>query len=475
MEADIGQLIAAVHTDSIVDELGIRPGDRLLAIDEQPVRDIFDYQTRQNSEQLLLSIRKPDGEVQLFDIEKDEDEDLGLDFMNSMLDECWNCQNHCVFCFIDQLPKGMRSSLYLKDDDLRLSFLTGNYVTLTNISPAELDRIIAYRFSPLNISVHATDPDVRRKMMRNCHAGDLMPDLKRIAASGILINTQIVLVPDFNDGDILQQTIEDLAELVPAIQSIAIVPVGITRYRQQNQLVPLRQVKKDEARQILTMVAKWQQNFLEKCGSRVLFAADEFYLCAGMPFPPAAEYEDYPQLENGVGMISLFMDELDQGLQIRTSALLEPRPLIDDIVPVRVILVTGTAAGPLLTTIAARLSQFYGLTIKTLVVLNRFFGETITVAGLLTGQDILAAFQDTRLQDTDMRTIVVIPGNQLRSETQTFLDDETVDNLANQTGMTVLTASPDAPGLLQLLDRLTSRENASLVNANRYKEGDVLS
>jgi putative radical SAM enzyme (TIGR03279 family) len=463
LETDIGHLIAAIQPDSIADELGIRPGDRLMAIDEQPVRDVFDYQTRQMAEQLLLTIHKADNEVVLLDIEKDEDEDLGLTFANPMLDDCRNCHNHCIFCFIDQLPEGLRSSLYLKDDDLRLSFLTGNYVTLTNTTPTELDRIIAYHLSPLNISVHATETDVRCKMMRNTLAGDLMPKLKLIAAAGIRINAQIVLVPDYNDGAVLDQTIHDLASLVPAIQSIAIVPVGITRYRQQNQLTPLRALTPTDARMILEKVAEWQKRLLDMCGSRVLFAADELYLCAGLPIPPASEYEDYPQLENGVGMLSLFMDDLERGISDRMTTL--PRDLAN--APARVLLVTGTAAGPALTDAAASLSKLYGLTIETMIVANWFFGETITVAGLLTGQDILAALMNIRQTGKDARTIVLIPENQLRSGTQIFLDDETIDNLAALTGMTVLTVAPDAPGLLQLLDRLTGRDCDLVTEENR--------
>lgn len=490
MEADIGQLIAAVQPESIADELGIQPGDRLLAIDEQPVRDVFDYQTRQSAEQLLVTIRKADGEVLIMDIEKDEDEDLGLDFANPMLDDCRNCHNRCVFCFIDQLPGGMRPSLYLKDDDLRLSFLSGNYVTLTNITPAELDRIIDYRFSPLNISVHATDPEVRRKMMRNRHAGNLMPDLQRIAAAGIRINAQIVLVPGFNDGTVLEQTITDLAGLLPAIQSIAVVPVGITRFRSQNNLVPLRPVGKTEALAVLGTIDAWQHRFQDLCDSRVLFAADEFYLNAGQPFPPASEYEEYPQLENGVGMCSLFLDDLDHGLRNRAPDQSAKRVQVlseqqGSPAPERVILITGTAAGPILSDAAVRISRAYGLTIEALPVVNRFFGETITVAGLLTGQDILAALMAYRpvIPDTGETgsaasaagTVVLIPENQLRSGTRLFLDNETIDSLAQQSGLTVLPIPPDAEALLQILDRLSGREEPPDRMDSHFKKGDVLS
>ena len=484
LEADIGQLIAAVKPESIAEELGIQPGDRLLAIDEQPVRDIFDYQTRQTKEQVLLTIRKADGEVLLLDIEKDEDEDLGLDFANPMLDDCRNCHNRCVFCFIDQLPEGMRPSMYLKDDDLRLSFLSGNYVTLTNITSEELDRIIDYRFSPLNISVHATDADVRRRMMRNRHAGDLMPAMRRIAAAGIRINAQIVLVPGYNDGAVLEQTVNDLAELMPAIQSIAVVPVGMTRYRSQNKLVPLQPVGPAEARAVLSTVHSWQQQFLARCGSRVLYAADEFYLIGGHEFPPAETYEGYPQLENGVGMWSLFQDELARGLQDRSQPGFQVRAATElqkGSLPERVVLVTGTAAGPLLQEAAAGLSACYGTSIEALIVANRFFGETITVAGLLTGQDIRDALIETQHHAWSHQnvsgisgTVILIPENQLRSGTRMFLDDETVESLKEQTGLTILTTAPDAGALLRQLDGLTGKEAVPMTPESPLTKGDVL-
>ncbi len=501
MEADLGQLIAAVQPESIADELGLSPGDRLLAIDDQPVRDVFDYRTRTATEELVLTVRKADGEMLLFEIEKDEDEDLGLDFANPMLDDCHNCHNRCVFCFIDQLPEGMRPSLYLKDDDLRLSFLTGNYVTLTNVTPAELERIIEYRFSPLNISVHATDPQVRRRLMRNRHAGELMPALQRIAAAGIRINAQIVLVPGFNDGEVLRQTLTDLASLAPALLSIAIVPVGITRYRVQRGLVSLRAVTPEEANAVLDLTAEWQARFQEAGCGRVLFAADEFYLKAGAAFPPAETYEDFPQLENGVGMIPLFRQELAAGLarlrrRRRTSAADKTAAAAAaktsdassgaDSLPARVILVTGTAAGPLLTETAALASAALGLTVESLPVVNRFFGETITVAGLLTGQDILAALRE-RLAgapavagshsghaDTDGAiapaagdTAVLIPECMLRAGTQVFLDDLTVEDLASQSGCLVQPVRPEAADLLQALAGLAGRPDLARAFGSR--------
>ncbi len=493
MTHEQGQLIAAVQAESIASELELRPGDRLLAIDNVPVSDIFDYRTRTSVEALVLTIRKSDGELLLLDIEKDEYEDLGLDFANPMLDDCRNCHNRCVFCFIDQLPAGMRSSLYLKDDDLRLSFLTGNYVTLTNISEAELDRIIEYRFSPLNISVHATDPTARRRLMRNRHAGELMPAMRRIASAGIRINAQIVLVPDYNDGAVLQQTLSDLSALLPQLQSIAIVPVGITRYREQNDLTELRAVSAAEAQALIELTAEWQQRFLQLTGSRTVYAADEFYLTAGTDLPLAAEYEDFPQLENGVGMISLFRQELSAGLNELKATMQEVEatnaqapaptaaglPAMTVTAPaVQVLLITGTAAGPLLSEAASRISTALDLNVEALPVVNRFFGETITVAGLLTGQDVLAALQErlnrcatseTAIESTKIATIILIPECMLRAGTDCFLDDLTIPDLALSTGCEIRTARPEASALIELLACLAGLPaNTSTKQGNIY-------
>ncbi|NLW10474.1 MAG: DUF512 domain-containing protein, partial [Clostridiaceae bacterium] len=291
MSAKKGQIISQVKTGSLAQELDILPGDRLISIDGQPVLDIFDYQVRQLNEELLLLIEKADGSKIEYELEKDEDEDLGLVFDNPLLDDCTSCHNRCIFCFIDQLPAGMRKTLYFKDDDMRMSFLHGNYVTLTNLDDQELDRLISYRFSPMNISVHATDPVVRMRMMRNKHAGELYPRLQKLAAAGIALNCQLVLVPGVNDGVVLEQTLTDLAALGDNILSIAMVPVGVTRYREENRLFPVRVFSESEADAVVETVNKWQEHHLADKGRRTVYAGDEFYLRAGRDFPPADDYE----------------------------------------------------------------------------------------------------------------------------------------------------------------------------------------
>ena len=269
-----GQLIRGCQPGSIAEELDLAAGDRLIAIDGQPVRDVFDYRLRQLAEELIVRIEHPDGAVVDYEIEKDEDEDLGLEFEEALLDECTHCHNKCVFCFIDQLPKGLRKTLYFKDDDLRLTFLTGNYVTLTNITDQELDRLIAYRFSPMNISVHTTDPELRIRMMKNPKSGQIMERLERIAAAGIALNTQIVLCPDWNDKDALEKTLHDLSTLRPSVQSIAIVPVGVTRFREENNLAPMRPFTPAECRSVIETVQRYQAHFLQEANSRILYASD---------------------------------------------------------------------------------------------------------------------------------------------------------------------------------------------------------
>ena len=458
-----GHQISCVQPGSIASELGLQPGDFLLMIDGQPLLDVFDYRMRQLNEQLLLTVRKAGGEMIEFDIEKDEDEDLGLEFENPLLDECSVCQNHCVFCFIDQLPSGLRSSLYFKDDDLRLSFLTGNYVSLTNICVEELDRLISYRLSPMNISVHATDPALRLLMMRHPDAGAVLEKLQRIAAAGIAINAQIVLCPGLNDGAQLSRTIQDLTGLGPAIQSIAIVPVGITRYRKDNRLFQLLALTEATAAAVLAQVQEWQEKLLAQRRTRLIYAADEFYLKAGWALPPAAAYEDFPQLENGVGMASLFRQEMADGLAARIQELEEPLlsvwpaalPTVADTAdqPQAALIVTGTAAFPVIEPFLPGLAAFSGLKVQLKAVTNLFFGETITVAGLLTGQDLAAQLPAAlrHLQVKPGKIRLIIPACLLKAGESLFLDEWSLQQLADSLGVPIHVCRADAPGLLGLL------------------------
>lgn len=480
MHATDGQLIRVVRPESLAEELDIRPGDRLVLLDGKPVLDIFDYRMRELAEQLILTVLKADGELIEFDVEKDEDESLGLDFDNPLMTECTDCQNRCVFCFIDQLPPGLRPSLYFKDDDLRLSFLTGNYVTLTNLDDAELDRLIACRFSPMNISVHTTDPALRRKMMRNRHAGNILERLQQITAAGIRINAQIVLCPGWNDGRYLDQTLRDLIGIGTGIQSIALVPVGVTRYRDVNSLTAMRLFTPAEAAAVIGQVEAMQQRQLAARDSRLVYAADEFYLRFGSVLPAAEAYEDYPQLENGVGMCALFLDRLQtilpdgQPIHPAETTLYVPngRTRTDNRPPRQIILVTGQAAAAILSDQAQALASRFGVSIGVQAIRNEFFGETVTVAGLITGQDIVRQIRKN-LTDSEPVTdyanqpelavnqpdpVLVLPACMLKADEPVFLDDLSVQDVADRTGLSVLIVPADAEGLLAGLYRLTTPE-----------------
>lgn len=467
MTEQTGHLISQVAAGSIAEELGLAPGDRLLALDGRPVVDVFDYRLRQLANKLLLTIDKAESGLFEFDIEKDQDEDIGLDFANPVMSEYTGCANHCVFCFIDQLPPGLRPSLYFKDDDLRLSFLTGNYVTLTNIDDAEFERLIGYGLAPVNLSVHTTDPILRIKMMRNPRAGEIMTRMRRLAAEELAMNVQIVLCPDLNDGPALDRTLDDLIDLGPAVQSIAIVPVGLTRYRKANGLFALRGMEREDAETLLRQIAPRQQNMLEQRGTRLIYAADEIYLKAGYSLPDVAHYEDFPQLENGVGMASLLLQELAAGLKADPIAAQSPAMTVwpessdNDRKPIRtVLLVTGKAAEPLLEPWIKRLSDRFDLDVQLVPVVNYFLGESITVAGLLAGRDIQEQLS-LILQHWPVRkkagSAVLLPDCLLKAGEQILLDDVTLTDLSQGLGLPVLVCSADAAGLLGALDWLAER------------------
>lgn len=421
--------ISRVLPGSIAEELGIEKGDRVLELNGTRVIDVFDYRLREKEENILLLVQSRNGELIEYEIEKDEDEELGLEFENPLLSHCESCDNKCIFCFIDQLPPGLRQSLYFKDDDSRLSFLTGNYVTLTNMSDAELNRIISYHFSPLNISVHTTDPRLRRKMMGNKDAGQLMERLKRIISAGIQVNCQFVLCHGINDGEALDRSLSDLYELGDGVLSIAAVPVGLSRWRKENKLYRLEPFSPEAAAAVVEQTRKWQQRFLEKSGRRVFYASDEFYLLAGASLPDPDDYEGFPQLENGVGMASLFLDEIDEVLNHKLPADI---PYSRDIRvrgrkgPERVHIATGMLAAPLIEKMRSACEDHYDLEIVIHPIVNRLFGERITVSGLLTGQDIAEQLNGKIKNDETL----LICDSMLRGDENIFLDDWSLEKLS---------------------------------------------
>ncbi len=404
-----GLVIAAVNPGSIAEEMELQAGDRVLAVNEEEINDIIDFQFGISEDDYTLLIEKPTGELWEIDIEKDSGEFLGLEVETISAEGLKVCRNNCTFCFIAQMPKGLRASLYDKDDDYRLSMTQGSFITLSNLSEEEIERILRMHLSPLYISVHAWNPEVRARLMKNPHAGKLPEQIKRFAEAGIVIHAQVVLVPEHNDGDVLRETVERLAELYPSVQSIGVVPVGLTRYREQ--LTPLRGFTSAEASEVLDQAEKWQKHFFEQMGRHVVYFADEFYIIAGREFPEASVYDDFPQLENGVGMARKFMNELEAGW----------KHLPDKISERQVHLITGTSAQELFEVWRRRLmEQVTGITLTVHAIRNDFFGPSVTAAGLVTAQDIAEQLGDLSGEE------FLIPQVMLKADEDIFLDDLSV-------------------------------------------------
>ena len=426
------KLITAIENKSIAAELSLEAGDFLLSINGQEIVDVFDYRMLQFEEELVIEIEKANGEIWSLEIEKDAYDDLGLVFEAGLMDTMRNCGNNCIFCFIDQAPPNMRSTLYVKDDDYRLSFLHGNYITLTNMTERDIDRIIKHRISPVNISIHTTDPEIRIAMMGNKRAGRSLEFLGNLAAGGIVLSLQIVLCKGYNDGAQLEKTIEDLSKYLPEDGggcSLCIVPVGITRYR--TNLTPLEPLNASDCKEVISTVSKWQAKFLDKFGTRFVFCADELYLRAGIDFPDYDDYEDFPQIDNGVGMAKAFQTEFEEALSSEQL-----------IIENEVSLVTGAAAAPLFREI---LKDFPKVTVHEIV--NDFYGSTITVAGLLTGQDIIKQLAGKKLGKH-----VLISKSCLRDGDDVFLDDITLDQMSKKLGVKVVPIEPEAHNLMEALN-----------------------
>ncbi len=404
-----GHLITAVAPGSIGEALQLEAGDRLLRINREKIEDVFDYDFLVREEQVLLLVRKADGEEWELEVEKESDDDLGLTFEKSLMSDYKSCSNRCIFCFIDQMPPGMRETLYFKDDDTRLSFLQGNYVTLTNMSESDIRRMIRYRLAPINISVHTTNPELRCKMLQNRFAGQLKEKMDLLYEAGMEMNGQIVLCKGINDGAELERTISDLSRYLPVMKSLSVVPVGLTKYREG--LFALEPFEREDARNALSLIHTWQKLLLEKYGTRFVYASDEFYIKSGEPIPPEEAYEDYPQLENGVGMVRLLLEEARTALE----------HLEGDDRERTVSVATGKLAAPFLREISGWISsRFPRVCVRIYEIRNDFFGEQITVSGLICGQDLIRQLEGKPLGEQ-----LLLPVNMLRSGEQVFLDDIT--------------------------------------------------
>jgi len=416
-----GAVIVRVEPGSIADEMGIEAGDRVLSINGAPLEDLIDYRFQVAGEYIELEILKPHGEEWLLEIEKAYDETLGLDFAQSTFDGINRCHNKCIFCFVDQMPPGMRNTLYVKDDDYRMSVLHGNFITGTNLTQEKVDRIIRFHLSPLYFSVHTTNPSLRVKMLNNNKAGEVLKYLRDMAAAGIDIHTQIVLCPGINDGTELDRTIGDLADLYPQIQSIAVVPVGLTNYR--TQLAALQSFDAEAAGMVIQQVTKWQQEFHKKYQNTLVYLADEFYLLAGKPIPDRSHYGEFAQIENGVGLVRLFIDSFQEEASGLPQQVQPPR---------KITLATGVSGAKVLVDPVSRLNQVDGVDINLLEVANQHFGHRVTVAGLLTGKDLLRA-----LEGIDLGNVLILPSVMLKAGENIFLDGMTVSELEQSLGVEI--------------------------------------
>lgn len=407
-----GHLIEKVEPGSIAEELEITKGDRLLAINDEEITDIFDYQYYVENEYLEVLVEKPDGEQWLLQVDKDEDEDLGIVFENGLMDDYRSCHNKCIFCFIDQMPKGMRETLYFKDDDSRLSFLQGNYVTLTNMSDHDLDRIIKYHLSPINVSFQTMNLELRCKMLNNRFAGEALKKVDKLYRAGITMNGQIVLCKGINDGKELEFSIQKLMEYIPVLESVSVVPVGLSRYREG--LYPLEPFEKEDACQVIDLIEGFQRICMEQHGIHFVQASDEWYILAERELPPEENYDGYLQLENGVGMMRLLLTEFEDAMIQRKEKGMDHLSRNREIS-----MVTGRLAYPYILRMAQQMEQqINGLKIHVYEIINYFFGERITVSGLLTGGDI-----KRQLSGKELGEVLLLPENILRSGEDVFLDD----------------------------------------------------
>jgi putative radical SAM enzyme (TIGR03279 family) len=442
--------ITRIVPDSIAAEIGFEVGDRLVSINGEKPRDLIDYRFLIADEFLELVVLDAHDRLHEVEIEKDYDEDLGLEFETALFDGLIQCNNRCPFCFIDQQPPGKRESLYFKDDDYRLSFLYGSYLTLTNLSQREWERIERLRLSPLYVSVHATNPEVRSRLLKNPRAGQILDQLAWFQARQLQIHAQVVVCPDLNDGEILRETIRDLVRFypgeIPTVTSVAIVPVGLTRFRPDQD--ELRPVTPADATAVIELVQSLQEEFLERFGTRFAWLADEWFLIAGQDLPPASFYEDYPQLENGVGSIRSFLSAFEALSPTLPSQLSPDRHLT---------WVVGNVVAQAFQPIQARLNQIQGLQVDVVGIASRYWGQDLTVTGLVTGQDLLET-----LSDRPCGEAILLPSVMLKHGETCFLDDRTVAELEQELQVPILICE-GIPGLIQqiLSNCSTQRTNNS--------------
>ena len=438
-------VITSVDPHSPAASAHIKPGEQLLAINGHRIVDVLDYRFYGYDPASELRLRRPDGSEHTVHIRKSEGQDLGLNFETYLIDHAHSCANNCIFCFVDQMPQGLRKSLYFKDDDARLSFLMGNYITLTNMAPRAIQRIIDLRISPINVSVHTTDPELRARMLGNPRAGDSIAVMRRLAENGIHMNCQIVSCPGINDGPYLQRTMEDLTAMYPGVSSVAIVPVGLTRYREG--LFPLEQYNAGTAAAVVDLVEKYAKACRERFGTGIFWCSDEFYLLAGRELPPEEYYESFAQLENGVGMLRLLESEFTAALRLAES----------DQTASPFTIATGLDAAPMLEhLLQMAMEKCPGLQGQVIPIVNRFFGEQIVVSGLITGQDLIA-----QLRGRDLGRRLLLPDNMLRYHENVFLDDVTIEQVEGALGVPLTFVAQDGFELCDAMFALDGQQKQS--------------
>lgn len=430
----MSQRIVSVYPGSLAARHGIEPGETLISISGTPVLDLVDYQFLTARPNLELLLEKEDGTRYSLHVHKRTSDPLGLTLESNLMSCPKTCANHCVFCFIEQMPPGMRESLYVRDDDWRLSLMAGNFVTLTNLPSREMDRMIERKASPIYVSVHTTNGELRKKMLAHVHADRIMDHLKRFADNGMSFHCQVVLCPGMNDGEELDRTLSDLASLAPHALTVALVPVGLTRYREH--LYPLRPYTKEEALTVVKQAEAFQQKMLEKHGTRFVFPTDEFYMMAGLPIPEADTYEDFPQFENGVGLLSQLRDEFETAIRLD--------PDESENKSRRVIMATGTSVAPFMQEMLDK-HPIAGVEVIIKPIINRFFGETVTVSGLITGQDLVAQLKDMKADE------ILITKSMLREGEDVFLDDMTLEQAQNALSIPIRPVYNDGADLLYAL------------------------
>lgn len=432
----MGQVIRQVLPGSIAEELGIEPGDILESINGESVKDCIDYEYLCAREFCELKIRNyRNQQIETVEIEKDVAEGLGLVFSSDLMCNQRNCANKCIFCFVDQMPKNLRPSLYVKDDDWRLSLMMGNFITLSNVSDGELQRIIDRRVSPLYISVHATDPDIRAKLVGGMRSRKILQQLKKLADAGLYFHTQFVLMPGLNDGQVLDQSLQDMWALWPHTLSAAVVPVGLTKFR--DNLPHLTPYTRQTAGRLLDLTDRWREKCLFEHGTRFVQPSDEFYVLADRPVPPADTYEGYAQIENGVGMLRKFEDELDDELQSVPKNTAEGK---------RFLLATGWSAGKWLTRLAKKVAVHTGAKLEVMPVENRFFGPTVTVTSLLTGTDLCDVLRNQKNYDYILICSEIHKGNE-----EIFLDDMTLFDLKRQVKLPIVSVENDGGAFVRTI------------------------